>query len=402
MSPTPGVELALIIPTFNERSNIPHVLSCLAEALTGVKYEVIFVDDDSPDGTADVIRAIARENSKVRLIHRVNRRGLASACVEGMLSTSARYLAVMDADLQHDERILPEMLRALQSENLDIVVGSRNVSGGDMGDFAAWRVALSMWGRRLGSLVCRCEIADPMSGFFVVRREFFMEAVHRISGVGFKILLDLLASARRAPKVREIPYSFRSRLHGESKLDILAGVEYFKLLLDKTAGNFIPPSFLLFALVGAAGAALYFGVFALALVVIRASFHSAQMAAAGTAMTANFFLNNAVTFRGSRLKGRRIIPGLVSFYAACSIGTWINLKMAHAAGAAGAEWYSAGLLGLGAGFIWNYGVTQMFTWREGRRRIARGGRMPTAIQAPFDLTSTQAEEKPEPAETVGR
>jgi dolichol-phosphate mannosyltransferase len=400
VSSAPGVELAVIIPTFNERANVLSVLRCLAEALPKIKYEVIFVDDDSPDGTADLISAITRENSQVRLIHRVNRRGLASACVEGMLSTSAPYLAVMDADLQHDERILPEMLRTLQNESLDIVVGSRNITGGGMGEFASWRVALSMWGRRLGSLVCRCEIADPMSGFFVVRREFFMEAVHRISGVGFKILLDLLASARRAPRLREIPYRFRSRLRGESKLDILAGVEYFKLLLDKTAGNFIPPSFLLFALVGAVGAALYFGVFALALFVIRTSFNTAQISAAATAMTANFFLNNAVTFRNSRLKGRRIIPGLLSFYAACSIGIWINRKMAHAAGAAGAEWYSAGLLGLGAGFIWNYGVTQMFTWGEGRRRTSRAGRMPAAASVQFDLKTVEANEELEPAETV--
>ena len=370
------VELAVIIPTFNERANITSVLQCLAEVLSGVNYEVIFVDDDSPDGTADLVRAITKENSHVRLIHRINRRGLASACVEGMLSTPAPFLAVMDADLQHDERILPEMLHALQSENLDLVVGSRNVAGGAMGEFAQWRVALSMWGRRLGSLICRCQIADPMSGFFMVRREFLMEAVHRISGVGFKILLDLLASAGRPPRLREIPYRFRSRLHGESKLDILAGIEYFKLLLDKIAGNFIPPSFLLFALVGAAGTALYFAVFALALFVIRTGFNTAQIAAAGAAMTANFFLNNAITFRSSRLRGRRIITGLVSFYAACSIGIWINLKLAHAAGAAGAEWYSAGLLGLGAGFIWNYGVTQVFTWRQGRRCIASGGRVP--------------------------
>jgi dolichol-phosphate mannosyltransferase len=383
VSCAPTVELAIIIPTFNERANIASVLECLKKALQGINYEVIFVDDDSPDNTAGLVRAIASLDPRVRVIHRVNRRGLASACMEGMLSTAAPYLAVMDADLQHDERILPEMLQTLKAENLDVVVGSRNVDGGSMGEFANWRVALSMFGRRLSSMVCRCEIADPMSGFFVLRREFFMEAAHRVSGVGFKILVDLLASAGRRPKVREIPYTFRERLHGESKLDILVAIEYFQLLWDKTIGDLIPSAFIMFALVGSVGIAVYFAIFTSALFFIRSSFNVAQVAAAGCAMTANFFLNNTITFRGARLKGRRIIVGLATFYAACSIGLWINLKMANAAGAAGAKWYTAGLLGLGVGSIWNYGVTQMFTWRAGRKHLNKSGPVPLASEIPM-------------------
>ncbi len=366
-----NVELAVVIPTFEERDNVAAVLERLSEALDGVQYEVIFVDDDSPDGTAERVRDLAARDPRVRIIQRLNRRGLASACVEGMLSTAAPYLAVIDADLQHDEQILPHMLHALKAQNLDVIVGSRNIEGGSMGKFAPWRVALSMLGRRLSSAICRCELTDPMSGFFLVRREFFMEAARRVSGIGFKILVDLLASSSLPPKIAELPYTFRSRLHGESKLDILVGIEYLQLLLDKIIGNIIPPAFILFALVGSTGLAVYFGVFMTALFGMRSSFDVAQVSAAGAAMTANFFLNNAITFRSARLKGWRILRGLVSFYIACSIGLWINLRMAHAAGALGSEWYTAGLLGLGVGSIWNYGVTQMFTWREGRKRISR-------------------------------
>lgn len=364
-----SVELAVVIPTFEERDNVAVVLARLAEALEGIQYEVIFVDDDSPDGTADRVRAIAGIDPKVRVIQRLNRRGLASACVEGMLSTAAPFLAVMDADLQHDEQILPHMLHALKSSELDIVVASRHVAGGSMGQFARWRVILSLHGRRLSTAVCRCPITDPMSGFFVVRRAFFMEVAHRVSGIGFKILVDMLASAPRPPRIREIPYTFRDRMHGESKLDVLVGLEYFQLLLDKTIGNFIAPSFVLFALVGGAGMAVYLAVLMLALFSIRTSFDVAQMSAAGAAMTVNFFLNNAITFRGARLRGWGILRGLASFYIACSVGLWINLKMAHAAGALGCEWYTAGLFGLAAGSIWNYAVTQMFTWRAGRKRM---------------------------------
>ncbi len=367
----PGVELAVIIPTFEECNNVPIILDRLAAALQGIEYEVIFVDDDSPDGTAEAVRVIARKNPRVRVLQRINRRGLASACIEGMLSTSAPFLAVMDADLQHDEQILPKMLLTLKNKRLDIVVGSRHLKGGSMGQFAPWRVALSGVGRRLSSVICRCQISDPMSGFFLLRRDFFMDTAHRVSGIGFKILVDLLASARRPPKIAEIPYTFGSRMHGESKLDVLVGIEYFQLLLDKVVGNVIPPSFILFALVGGAGIAIYFAVFILALFSVRTSFDVAQMSAAAAAMTVNFFLNNAITFRGARLKGWGILRGLATFYLACSIGMWINLRMAHAAGALGAEWYSAGLLGLAVGLVWNYGVTKMFTWHEGHKRASR-------------------------------
>ena len=225
-----------------------------------------------------------------------------------------------------------------------------------------------------------------MSGFFLVRREFLMEVAHRVSGIGFKILLDLLASSRRPPKICELPYTFRHRLHGESKLDILVGLEYFQLLLDKIVGNFIPPSFILFALVGGAGLATYFAVFMLALFSIRASFDVAQMSAAGAAMTLNFFLNNAITFRGARLKGWPILRGLASFYIACSIGLGINLKMAHAAGALGSEWYTAGLLGLTVGSVWNYGVTKRFTWRVGRKHVHRRASAAAVATVPNPLT----------------
>src|SRR5689334_17079057 len=205
-------ELTVVVPTFNERHNVIALIDLLSAALKGISYEVIFVDDDSPDGTADVLRDVSLRNPLVRVVHRIRRRGLASACLEGMLASSAPYIAVMDADLQHDERLLPEMLRHIKSENLDIVVGSRNVEGGSMGKFTEGRVRLSMIGRRFSRAVCNCDIQDPMSGFFLLRRSFLMEVVHRVSAIGFKILVDLLASSERPVRLKEIPYHFRDRV----------------------------------------------------------------------------------------------------------------------------------------------------------------------------------------------
>jgi dolichol-phosphate mannosyltransferase len=364
VDPRPAVELAVIIPTFEERENIPLILMRLTQALAGVRYEVIFVDDDSPDGTADVVRAIAGFDPKVRIIQRINRRGLTAACLEGLLSTAAPYLAMMDADLQHDEAILPDMLALLQTSDLDIVVGQGVCNAANAAPAKALR-------RLITRAICGCPIEDPLSGYFVMRRDFFMETVHRMSGIGSKILVDLLASCAYPPMLREIPYRLRERAHGKDKLGALAALEYFQLLVDKLVGNIIPPSFVLFALVGVAGLGVYFGLLTFALFRARASFDTGQITAAAAAMTFNFFLNNIITFRGARLRGKRLARGLAGFYAACSIGMWINLKMAHAAGALGAAWYTAGVLGLAAGSIWNYGVTQMFVWREGRKRLNR-------------------------------
>jgi dolichol-phosphate mannosyltransferase len=272
----------------------------------------------------------------------------------------------MDGDLQHDEAILPAMLAKIQAEKLDLVVATRNSEGGGMGEFAKRRVWLSQLGRRLSSWVCHAGLSDPMSGFFVLDRRFLEEVVHSASGVGFKILLDLVASARRPVRVGEVPYTFRKRLHGASKLDVLVGLEYLELLLDKAIGNVIPPRFVIFSLVGASGLLLSMGMLYLLLSLAQMQFLTAQAITTFAAMTANFFLNNAMTYRDRRLRGHRLAVGLLTFYAACLVGAIINLRIAELVRDAGSSPYVAGALGLGIGAVWNYAVTSIITWRKGR------------------------------------
>jgi dolichol-phosphate mannosyltransferase len=362
------VELALVIPTFKERDNIEPLLESLRLALEGIEYEVVFVDDDSPDGTAAAIRAISRTNPRVRVLERIGRRGLASACLEGMMATAAPYIAVMDADLQHDERILPAMLSRLKAAKLDLVVATRNSEGGGMGEFDGHRVRLSHFGRRLSRTVSHTDLSDPMSGFFVVDRNFLEEVIHSASGAGFKILLDLVASSPRPVRFAEVPYTFRKRIHGASKLDILVGIEYLQLLLDKAIGNLIPPRFLIFSMVGALGLLLSIGVLYLLFSVLRMQFTMAQAITTFIAMTANFFLNNTLTYRDRRLRGRRVVSGLLTFYAACLVGAVINVRIAQFTKDAGVTWYLAGACGLAVGAVWNYGVTSITTWRQARER----------------------------------
>src|SRR6185437_6847223 len=193
----PPVELAVVIPTLNERDNVPVVVQRLNRVLAGISWEAIFVDDDSPDGTADAVRDAAGIQGNIRCIQRLGRRGLASACIEGILSSAAPYIAVMDGDLQHDEALLPQMLAKIKAEKLDIVVASRHVADGSLGDWQKSRVAISDFATRLSRLVIKADLTDPMSGFFMVERTAFAGAMRRLSGQGFKILLDLFASTPR-------------------------------------------------------------------------------------------------------------------------------------------------------------------------------------------------------------
>jgi len=360
-------DLAIVLPTFNERGNVGPMIDRLERALMGIHYEVIFVDDDSPDGTAEAVRQMARDRDNVRVLHRIGRRGLASACIEGILAAAAPFVAVMDADLQHDESILPEMLRRMREENLDLVVGSRNLAGGSMGEFARWRVKLSHLGKRLSLMGAEHELSDPMSGFFLVRVSTFEQFAHRLSGIGFKILLDIVLSAGPGLRVGEVAYRFRQREHGESKLDVLVGLEYFELLVDKHLGDLVNVKFVLFGMVGALGVGVHLLILRALLQIAGLSFAKGQAVTTFIVMILNFTLNNSVTYRDRRLKGWRFWGGLLTFCLACGLGVVANVAIANEAFRRGVPWVVAAITGLLFSAVWNYGVTSMTTWRQARR-----------------------------------
>jgi len=363
------LDLAVVIPTFNEVENVVPLLERLKEVLAPIEWEAIFVDDDSPDHTAALLYELARSNRRIRVIRRIGRQGLASACVEGMLATPAPYIAVLDADLQHDESILLDMYERIKSGQLDLVIGSRNIQGGDMGETGSRRAALSGLGSRLSRMVSKCELSDPMSGFFIVSRNFVEEVVYRLSATGFKILLDLVASAQRPVRFAEVPYRFRNRQRGVSKLDVNVGLEYLQLLLDKLIGGVVPARFVMFGLVGGLGLLVHLAVLALLYWYAGYQFVYAQAAATVAAMTFNFLINNLTTFRDRRLRGFRIVTGLAIYYLACSIGAITNLSFARFLLGAGLPWYLAGILGMAVSSVWNYGVNTIFTWRRVTRQL---------------------------------
>ena len=358
------IDLAVVIPTYNERDNIPELIARLEEALLGLSWEMIFVDDDSPDETAALIAEYARHNSRIRLIHRIGRRGLSSACIEGILASTANSVAIMDADMQHDETILPQMLNTLRQDSLDLVVATRNAQGGSMGQFCRQRRLISHLGQRVSKAVCKCDISDPMSGYFLFTRSFFLEVVHHLHGGGFKILVDMLATSDRPVRLAEIGYTFRARKYGESKLDVNSAIEHLFLIIDKLTRRLIPIRFAAFSLVGAAGVATHLSFLAILMFGLHWHFFYAQVLATYIAMTENFFLNNVVTWRDRTLHGLHLVSGLASFWVACSFGAWVNVIFARSLFQSGATWYLAGICGIILSSVWNYGISSLFTWQE--------------------------------------
>ncbi|ABD08353.1 Dolichyl-phosphate beta-D-mannosyltransferase [Rhodopseudomonas palustris HaA2] len=363
-APSSALQLSVVVPTFNERDNVEVLFHKLETALAGVAWEVIFVDDNSPDGTWNVVRELALREPRVRCIRRIGRRGLSGACIEGILAASAPFAAVMDADLQHDETQLPKMLGLVESGSADLVVGSRYVAGGSADSFDRQRAGFSALATALARKVLKVEVADPMSGFFMIRRDRFEELAPKLSTQGFKILLDVVATGQGSLRTIEVPYSFGSRLHGESKLDSMVALDFLGLVLAKFSNDILSLRFILFALVGSTGVIVHFLTLYLVLKVFEQPFAEAQGAAAVVAMTSNFILNNFLTYRDQRLKGFAILRGLLLFYLVCGVGLLANVGVAFAVYNEHITWWLAGAAGAVMGVVWNYAMSGLFVWRK--------------------------------------
>jgi dolichol-phosphate mannosyltransferase len=357
-------DLTVVVPCYNERPNVAPLVAALDAALRGIAWEVVFVDDNSPDGTAAEAHRLGRLDARVRCIRRIGRRGLSSAVIEGALASSALFIAVMDGDLQHDETRLPVMLAALQSDQYDLAVGSRHVAGGDTAGLASrWRHMLSDAGATLAQRFLPVKLSDPMSGFFMLPRALFEQLAPALTAQGFKILLDLVLTAEAPLRVIEVPSEFRKRLAGESKLDVLVLTQFAGLLVDKALGGLLPLRFLSFAAVGLLGV----GVNLLVLIAGRdqlgLGFGTAQLAGTLVAMVFNFVLNNQITYRDQRLRGPRLWRGLLLFLAVCSIGAVANVGIARVLYQTHTYWTVAGAIGAVIGVVWNYAVSATLVWR---------------------------------------
>jgi dolichol-phosphate mannosyltransferase len=366
------LELAIILPTLNERGNLAPLVARLDEALAGISWEAIFVDDNSPDGTSDEARKISRVDRRVRVIQRIGRRGLASAAIEGMMATAAPVVAVMDADHQHDPALLPGMLKAVASGQCDVAVASRFAEGASTEEWGRPdRVKASTIANAIARKVTGVDLSDPMSGYFMLPAEKLRAAAPGLSGVGFKILLDILATSDETMRIKEFPLNFAARAEGESKLDRTVVFEFLVGLYDKWLGRIIPTRFALFGTIGAMGVVVHMTVLAAFLALagetlrgnVVTNFELGQTLAAVVAMTFNFFLNNALTYADKRLNGTAaMVKGWIKFGLTCSVGLLANVGVAAVLVRFGFHEYPAALAGIVIGSVWNFALSSKFVW----------------------------------------
>lgn len=360
-------ELTVVVPTHNERDNVRPLYEHLKTALRGIAWEAIFVDDESSDGTSQLLLSLAKDDARVRIVERIHRSGLATAIIEGMMASSSPYIAVIDCDLQHDEKLLPKMLAELRADTtLDVAIGSRHVEGGGIVEWSEWRQFVSKVGKSIVNWILPPGVHDPMSGFFMVRRDFLRQHVGHLTGRGFKILVDLLHVARKTCRFKEIPYQFRPRTSGESKLSARAVGDLFVQIVDHLIGRVVPIEFLLFVVVGLVGLLVHSVVLYTCYRLMEMPFVYSQISSALTTMAFNYYLNNVITFRGREWKGRGILIGLLIFYAFCSFGLIVSVSVALLLFDFTHSWLLSGIIGALFGGVWNYSTNNSLNWRGAR------------------------------------
>ncbi len=371
-----NLQLAVVLPTYNERKNIATMIARLDAALAGIAWEVVIVDDNSPDGTSDEARRLSLTDPRVRCIERIGRRGLASAAIEGMCSTAAPVVAVMDADHQHDPILLPQMLAAVTSGDYDLAYASRFAEGASTEEWGRPdRVKASGFANKLANKVTGVQLSDPMSGYFMLNADLLRADAHRLSGVGFKILLDILATVEKPLRVKELPMNFAARAEGESKLDQTVVFEFLVGLYDKWLGRIIPTRFALFGTVGAMGVAVQLGALWIIQKAIfgekfvyghwpkETTFIVANSLAAIIAMSFNFVLNNELTYSDKRLRGfGPLLRGWAQFGLTCSLGLLTNIGASTALVRIGFHEFVAAVVGIVLGSVWNFALSSKFVW----------------------------------------
>ena len=358
--------LSIVIPTYNEKDNIFKLLEKLKKVLKSINHEIIFVDDNSPDGTSAVIKDCMKKSSKIRLIHRIGRKGLAGAVIEGVFAANADLVAVMDCDLQHDETKLLEMINLFsKNKSLDIVIGSRFTETGEISEKAFSKM------RELGSKattliikkVLNLESTDPLSGFFMVKKESFLKSSENLQTQGFKVLADFLATSGNNIEIKEIGYRFKNRIAGESKMSFLIVLELIGLVLSQILKGRVSIRFILFCMVGLSGIFVQLLITGLAMLLIN-QFPTSQTLGIIAAMTSNYFLNNSITFNERKLKSLDLIRGLFSFYLICSLGAFSNIAIATYVFGFSSNWLISSFIGACFGAVWNFTLTSIFTWKS--------------------------------------
>ncbi len=358
--------VSIVLPTYNESGTIEQLIHQLLGLSPSLDLEILVVDDDSADGTAELVRALAHRMSQVRLIRRVGRSGLSSAIKEGLLDATGDLALVMDSDGQHDPSAVLKALNCLQASSLDLVVGSRFHPQAELLGLSHRRERGSTWANasaRFSLSKSYGALSDPMSGFFALRLDRTLPWIRAVDVNGFKFLYELLALSKGRLKVAEIPLTFQPRTHGASKLDLAIFWDFLISLLHSLSFRLLPRRAISFGLVGLSGVVVQLLVTQLLMLGHQLSFERALPVAVVMAASSNYLINNALTFRFQRLRGLALMRGLLKFLLVASLPVLANVGVASAFHRyVSSDLIGAQLAGILVVFVWNYAASSRFVW----------------------------------------
>ena len=357
-----STEFSLVVPTYCESQNIAILVEKVHQSLSSYSYELVVVDDNSPDGTSEIANSLSQQYP-VRVITRRNERGLASAVVEGFKQARGDILGVIDADLQHPPEVIPELLETVMS-GADVVIASRYVEGGGSEGWSASRKIISKGSKLLAQVLLPAArgIKDPLSGFFLLRKEV-IDGVE-LSPTGYKILLEVLVKGK-ATEVAEVPYIFKVRERGTSNLTSGEGIRYLKHLTRLTGLQAGAMRFLKFSLVGLSGVLVNEGLLWLLTENLGLYYLLSAAIAVETAIITNFILNDIWTFRDRRTSGNRSLLGRGLKFNLVSLGgLGINIAILWTVTeVVGISYLISNLIGIAGATLWNYTINTLWTWR---------------------------------------
>ena len=357
------MKISIVVPTYNESKNITPLYENLCKVLPHNDWELIVADDDSPDGTAEVARCISGAHN-IRIINRRRGKGLSPSVIDGVQASHGDYIVVMDADGQHDERLIPEMIRILDTQDIDVVSGSRFMHGATQRGLNSPRFMLSKYGTFLLNIILNKNLSDPLTGFFSTSRKDFLDLIPRMENQGYKIFAEYISLKKQA-RIIELSYNFRPRLTGESNLNSLVIWNFMVFIVAKILRGKIPEAFLSFVFVGGLGAILHILCFYVTFSYMEVAFHSAQLISTAIATIFNFHLNNRLTFPTRQLRGHVYYSGLFKYFVASSIGIFANVSIATISyeqvhyGA-----IISSLLGAIIDAVWKYTFAESIIWKE--------------------------------------
>jgi len=358
------IDLSIVVATLNEEQNVKLLYNLIKASLdTKLKWEVIFVDDDSADDTVIKVNRLIEKNSNIKLIKRLNSRGLSSALIDGALSSNAKYILFMDSDLQHNPKFIFGMYERINRENLDIVSASRFSQNKKIG-LVDKRYKISILVNKIINKIFNINMLDSLTGFFIIEKKFFNKSVKNLSNKGFKLLLDIILSNKEYIKNQEITFEFNKRHSGFSKLDNKIIIDFIYLIIDKLIGWIVPARYILYSIVGSLGVIVQIVSFYLIYNQLNLFFSISNIISIFIAMNFNYNLNNIFTYSDLRLRGKKYIKGMFLFYFFCGFGALLNFFTSQIIFSLFSLDFFSVIIGAVIGSIWNYSMNTSFNWKN--------------------------------------